>query len=57
MDYGRPKSIKFVSLIDRGLRELPIHPDIVGKVIETSPEDKVAVFFKETDGEDKVVLG
>ena len=57
MDYGRPKSIKFVSLIDRGLRELPIHPDIVGKVIETMPEDKVAVFFKETDGEDKVVLG
>ena len=57
MDYGRPKSIKFVSLIDRGLRELPIHPDIVGKVIETSPEDQVAVFFKETDGEDKVVLG
>lgn len=57
MDYGRPKSIKFVSLIDRGLRELPIHPDIVGKVIETTPEDKVAVFFKETDGEDKVVLG
>ena len=57
MDYGRPKSIKFVSLIDRGHRELPIHPDIVGKVIETEPEDKVAVFFKETDGEDKVVLG
>jgi Pyrimidine operon attenuation protein/uracil phosphoribosyltransferase len=57
MDYGRPKSIKFVSLIDRGWRELPIHPDIVGKVIETEPEDKVAVFFKETDGEDKVVLG
>lgn len=57
MDYGRPKSIKFVSLIDRGHRELPIHPDIVGKTIETNPEDKVAVFFKETDGEDKVVLG
>ncbi len=57
MDYGRPKSIKFVALVDRGHRELPIHPDIVGKVIETGIDDKVAVFFKETDGEDKVVLG
>lgn len=57
MDYGRPKSIKFVSLIDRGHRELPIQPDVVGKVITTKRDDAVAVFFSETDGEDKVVLG
>jgi len=57
MDYGRPKSIKFVSLIDRGHRELPIQPDVVGKVIATKRDDAVAVFFSETDGEDKVVLG
>lgn len=57
MDYGRPKSIKFVALVDRGHRELPIHPDIVGKVIQTERDEKVAVFFKETDGEDKIVLG
>ena len=57
MDYGRPRTIKFVSLIDRGHRELPIQPDFVGKTIETNREDAVAVFFKETDGEDKVVLG
>lgn len=57
MDYGRPKSIKFVSLIDRGHRELPIQPDVVGKVITTKREDAVAVFFDETDGEDKVILG
>ena len=57
MDYGRPRTIKFVSLIDRGHRELPIQPDFVGKTIETKREDAVAVFFKETDGEDKVVLG
>lgn len=57
MDYGRPKSIKFVSLIDRGHRELPIQPDVVGKIITTKRDDAVAVFFSETDGEDKVVLG
>ncbi|HSW61551.1 MAG TPA: bifunctional pyr operon transcriptional regulator/uracil phosphoribosyltransferase PyrR [bacterium] len=57
MDYGRPKSIKFVSLIDRGHRELPIQPDVVGKVIETKRDEAVAVLFSETDGEDKVVLG
>lgn len=57
MGYGRPKTIKFVSLIDRGHRELPIKPDLVGKVIETKRDDAIAVYFKETDGEDKVVLG
>lgn len=57
MDYGRPKSIKFISLIDRGHRELPIQPDVVGKVITTKRDEAVAVFFSETDGEDKVVLG
>lgn len=57
MDYGRPRSIKFISLIDRGHRELPVQPDIVGKVVETGRDEAVAVFFSETDGVDKVVLG
>lgn len=29
-DYGRPASIMLVALVDRGGRELPIQPDVVG---------------------------
>lgn len=29
-DFGRPESITLVNLIDRGQRELPINPDILG---------------------------
>ncbi len=34
-DFGRPKSIKLVVLIDRGYRELPIQADFVGLVHKT----------------------
>ncbi len=27
LDYGRPRSVEFVSVVDRGGRELPIQPD------------------------------
>ena len=32
-DYGRPASISLAILIERSGRELPIHPDIIGKTI------------------------
>lgn len=56
MDYGRPLRIQLACLIDRGLRELPIRADYLGKSIETSPEDHVAVRLGELDGEDIVLL-
>ena len=34
-DFGRPKSIKLVVLVDRGYRELPIQPDFVGLIHHT----------------------
>ncbi len=33
-DYGRPKKIVLAVLIDRGEREIPVQPDIVGDRIE-----------------------
>ncbi len=57
MDYGRPASILYAALVDRGHRELPVQPDFVGKVVQTLKEEAVAVFLKELDGEDKVVIG
>ncbi len=56
IDFGRPKTIKAFILIDRGLREYPIHPDFVSLKIETDYYQVVRVRLKEVDGEDEVLL-
>ncbi|MFP4481300.1 MAG: bifunctional pyr operon transcriptional regulator/uracil phosphoribosyltransferase PyrR [Thermovirgaceae bacterium] len=56
MDLGRPSSVQLCVLVDRGHRELPIHPDYVGKVTPTSQEEIVEVRVKELDGIDEVVI-
>ncbi len=56
MDLGRPNSIQFCVLVDRGHRELPIRADFVGKNIPTSINEEVKVKLKESDGEDAVYL-
>ena len=35
MDFGRPRAVQVVALVDRGHRELPIKIDYVGKNIPT----------------------
>lgn len=55
-DYGRATKVQLVALIDRGHRELPIHPDYVGKVIPTSKKEDVKVEVLEIDGADRVVI-
>jgi pyrimidine operon attenuation protein/uracil phosphoribosyltransferase len=54
IDFGRPRAIKLVVLVDRGLRELPIAPDFTGRVVETRPGQDVTVLLRETDGDDEV---
>ena len=36
--------------VDRGGRELPIQPDIVGRVVEATPRERVDVLVPEIDG-------
>ncbi len=55
-DFGRPKSIQLAVLVDRGHRELPIHPDYVGKKIPTSRKERVVVHLEEEDGDDSVSI-
>ena len=43
MDFGRPRAVQVVALIDRGHRELPIKIDYVGKNIPTARREKVVV--------------
>ncbi len=56
MDYGRPRSIKFCCMIDRGHRELPVSADYVGKTVPTHSDEEVLVKVKELDGEDAVYV-
>lgn len=53
---GRPKTVRLAVMIDRGLRELPIRPDFVGKNIPTSQREIVSVKVREFDGEDSVSI-
>ncbi|MBD2086105.1 bifunctional pyr operon transcriptional regulator/uracil phosphoribosyltransferase PyrR [Trichocoleus sp. ST-U3] len=55
-DYGRPAAIWLAVLVDRGQRELPIHPDFTGKKLPTSKEEQVKVYLQEIDGRDAVEL-
>lgn len=56
VDFGRPKAIQLVVLVDRGHRELPIKADYVGKNIPTSRDESVQVRLQEIDGLDEVVV-
>ena len=53
---GRPRSIQFAVLVDRGHRELPIRADYVGKNVPTSRQEMVRVCVKEFDGVESVEL-
>ena len=55
-DFGRPKRISLCVLVDRGGRELPIHPDIVGKQVKVNSGERVDVLVEELDGRDEVAL-
>lgn len=55
-DFGRPARIALAVLIDRGGRELPIQPDIVGKKIVAKSGDRVDVMVEELDGKTGAVL-
>jgi len=56
MAYGRPRSIKFCCMVDRGHRELPIAADYMGMYLPTYEDEEVRVKVKEIDGEDAVYL-
>ena len=55
-EYGRPEVIRLAVLVDRGHREVPIHPDFIGKQLPTSKEEIIKVYLQEHDGKDAVEL-
>jgi len=56
IDFGRPRAIQLIVLVDRGHRELPIKADYVGKNLPTSLTQSVRVRLQEIDGVDEVAL-
>ena len=56
IDFGRPRAIQLVVLVDRGHRELPIKADYVGKNVPTSMKQSIQVRLQEIDGTDEVVI-
>lgn len=55
-EYGRPELIRLAVLVDRGHRELPIHPDFIGKQLPTAQEEIVKVYLQDWDNKDAVEL-
>jgi len=56
IDFGRPRAIQLVVMVDRGHRELPIKADYVGKNLPTSLRQSVQVRLEEIDGADEVLI-
>jgi pyrimidine operon attenuation protein/uracil phosphoribosyltransferase len=56
IDLGRPKKVQLAVLIDRGLRELPIQADYVGKHVQSAEDETIEVRLEEEDHEERVVL-
>ncbi|HXB97604.1 MAG TPA: bifunctional pyr operon transcriptional regulator/uracil phosphoribosyltransferase PyrR [bacterium] len=56
LDYGRAARVQLAVLVDRGLRELPVRADFVGKNVPTSARERVQVRLAEVDPEDSVKI-
>lgn len=55
-DFGRPAHIALAVLIDRGGRELPIQPDVVGKKVTIGLNERVDVLVEDLDGRTAVII-
>ncbi len=57
LELGRPACVRLAVLVDRGLRELPVAADFVGRSLETQRHERVRVRLTETGApEDEVVV-
>lgn len=46
LDYGRPKRIELCVLVDRGGRELPIHPDYTVRRVDVAKDANIDVALR-----------
>lgn len=56
IDFGRPKSIDLLVLVDRGGRQLPICAQYVALKREVLDNETINVYLEEVKGKDEVVV-
>lgn len=57
LSFGRPRKIELMTLIDRRFhRDLPVQANFIGRRIDSIDAEKVVVEWKESAGEDRVIL-
>ena len=54
--WGRPQRVMLLVMIDRGHRELPIHPDFCGRRVPTSKNESISLRLNNVDNEEGVFL-
>ena len=54
-DLGRPARVRLATLVDRGHREFPIQPDVVGLTLQTDLSELVRVQMTPVDPVDEII--
>ena len=54
-DLGRPACVRLAVLVDRGHRELPVQPDVVGLHVRTERRERVRVRIGPVDPVDEII--
>jgi pyrimidine operon attenuation protein / uracil phosphoribosyltransferase len=54
-DLGRPARVRLAALVDRGHREIPIEPDVVGLRLRTERGERVRVRVTPIDPVDEII--
>jgi pyrimidine operon attenuation protein/uracil phosphoribosyltransferase len=49
LDYGRPRSVELMAVVDRGGRELPIQPDYCIQTVRVEAGERVDVMLEGSD--------
>ena len=57
LDFGRPKNVELLVLIDRRFsRELPVQPDYTGRIVDVVKDERVKVEWTADDSNNRVIL-
>ncbi|MEX2595720.1 MAG: bifunctional pyr operon transcriptional regulator/uracil phosphoribosyltransferase PyrR [Salibacteraceae bacterium] len=57
LDFGRPKHVELLVLIDRRFsRELPVQPDYTGRIVDVVQEERVKVEWSKDNANNRVTL-
>jgi len=56
IDYGRPKFIRLMVMVDRGWREFPIQADYIAKKIDTAANENVKVMLSAMDETNQILV-